>query len=137
MKLFLYHRVKKYIFRFETINEIVLQQKFNISNAEATKIMRRLEDDERIMYAKGNWYVLYGLHHRRPGDVIRIATLPEVGSEFTERNVLCLLEHKNFLSSSLLQRTFRVGSGTAAKMLDDMGQKGFIRYDGQYWRKHI
>ena len=55
--------------------------------------------------------------------------------EFSEENVLKLLEEKGVLQTSLLQRIFSVGYGSAANMLDTLSEKGYIVLRQNKWVK--
>ena len=55
--------------------------------------------------------------------------------EFSEENVLKLLEEKGVLQTSLLQRIFSVGYGRAANMLDTLSEKGYIVLYQNKWVK--
>ena len=135
MKLFLYARVKKYVNTQETVSEAKLQRKFKIGYGKAVMLIDRLHEDRRIMRHNNKWYVLGGVYNRHPDDVISISETAAAVEEFTKENALKLLGCKGFLSASLIQRHFAVGYGKAAKMIDILAEKGYIRHDGHLWVK--
>ena len=55
--------------------------------------------------------------------------------KFNGENVLKLLEENCYISASMIQHTFGVGYGDAAKMIDILAEKGYIRHDGHRWVK--
>ena len=61
--------------------------------------------------------------------------------KFTEETVLQLLKFNGYLSTAMLQREFGVGYANAAKMIDTLAEKGYVKYDGQRWvandEKHL
>ena len=134
MKLFLYHRIKKYVFYFETVNAALLQRKFQIGYTKAVEMMDRLEADNIIKYAYDNWYVLGGLYQRLSlVDKDEYPEPPEWIPRFTEDNVLKILSDCDVISTSMLQKEFKVGYGAAAKMIDNLAEKGYITHDGRMW----
>ena len=135
MKLFLYQRIKKYVFCLDTVNAAALQKKFKIGYAKAVEMLERLKDDGRIMLSGGKWYVLYGIRLRTPDDIISISVSDEATTDFTEENIVKLLDRQSCISTSLLQRQFSVSYGRAASMMDQLVEKGYIHYDGQTWVK--
>jgi DNA segregation ATPase FtsK/SpoIIIE-like protein len=142
MKLFLYQRVKKYVSDLDTVSAAVLQRKFKIGYGKAVEMLQRLEDDGRITHSNGKWHVLRGardnVHNGYPAEITYAPEEPEeprVIEEFTEENVIKLLDQQNCISTSLLQRRFRVGYGRAASMMDTLAEKGYIEHDGQRWTK--
>ena len=56
-------------------------------------------------------------------------------SEFTEENALKLLEENGYISTAMIQHKFCVGYADAAKMIDILAEKGYIRHDGHRWVK--
>ena len=133
MKLFLYRKVKKYIDMEETVSTKKLQHKFNIGYAKAAEMMDRLEADGKIKFANGKWYVLGGVRLKEAKDITEDTDLPEEKAEFTEENVLKLFAYYGAISASLIQRRFSVSYGMAAKMIDTLAEKGYIKHDGQRW----
>ena len=57
----------------------------------------------------------------------------KTNKKFTEENVLKLLETNGKISAAMIQHKFGVGYADAAKMLDAIEKKGYIRHDGQRW----
>ena len=55
--------------------------------------------------------------------------------KFTEENVLRLLEENGYISTAMIQRTFGVGYADAARMIDALAEKGYVKHDGQRWVK--
>lgn len=133
MTFFLYRKVKKYVEREETVSTKKLQHKFNIGYAKASEMMDRLEADEKIKFANGKWYVLGGVRLKEAKDVTEDTDLPDENAEFTEENVLKLFTYYGAISASLIQRRFSVGYGRAAKRIDTLAEKGYIKHDGQRW----
>ena len=133
MKLFLYRKVKKYVEMEETVSTKKLQHKFNIGYAKASKMMDRLEADGKIKFANGKWYVLGGVRLKEAKDITEDTELPDETAEFTEENVLKLFTYYGAISASLIQRRFSVSYGAAAKMIDALAGKGYIKHDGQRW----
>ena len=135
MTFFLYRKVKKYVEMEETVSAKKLQHKFNIGYAKASEMMDRLEADEKIKFANGKWYVLGGVRLKEAKDITEDTDLPDEAAEFTEENVLKLFTYYGAISASLIQRRFSVSYGAAAKMINDLEVKGYIKYDGQGWVK--
>jgi ribosomal protein S25 len=133
MKLFLYRKVKKYVDMEETVNTSKLQRRFNIGYAKAANMMDRLEADGKIKFANGKWYVLGGVRLKEAKDITEDTDLPDETVEFTEENVLKLFTYYGAISESLIQRRFSVGYGRAAKMIDILAEKGYIKHVGQRW----
>lgn len=133
MKLFLYRKVKKYVDMEETVSTSKLQRRFNIGYAKAADMMNRLEADGKIKFANGKWYVLGGVRLKEAKDITEDTDLPDGNAEFTEENVLKLFTYYGAISVSLIQRRFSVGYGRAAKMIDTLADKGYIKHDGQRW----
>ena len=137
MTFFLYRKVKKYVEMEETVSTKKLQQKFNIGYAKASEMMDRLEADGKIKFANGKWYVLGGVRLKEAKDITEDTDLPDETAEFTEENVLKLFTYYGAISASLIQRRFDVSYGAAAKMIDTLEEKGYIKHDGQRWLKSI
>ena len=135
MTFFLYRKVKKYVEMEETVSTKKLQQKFNIGYAKASEMIDRLEADGKIKLANGKWYVLGGVRLKEAKDIAEDTDLPDENEEFTEENVLKLFTYYGAISASLIQRRFGVSYGMAAKMINDLEVKGYIKYDGQRWVK--
>lgn len=135
MTFFLYRKVKKYVEMEETVSTKKLQHKFNIGYAKASEMMDRLEADGKIKFANGRWYVLGGVRLKEAKDITEDTDLPDENVEFTEENVLKLFTYYGTISASLIQRRFNVSYGAAAKMINDLEVKGYIKYDGQRWAK--
>ena len=57
--------------------------------------------------------------------------------KFKEETVLQLLESSGYLSTAMLQREFGVGYAEAAKMIDALAEKGYIKHDGKRWLNSI
>ena len=136
MNLFLYARVKKYVNTQETVSVAKLQRKFKIGYAKAVMLIDRLDEEGKIIRKGNKWYVLGGVYNRHPDDAICISEQPRTPEQFTEENVLNLLDNNGFLSASLLQRHFQVGYGKAATMINALAEKGQIWHDGERWVKH-
>lgn len=135
MKLFLYRKVKKYVDMEETVSTAKLQHRFNIGYAKASEMMDRLEGDGKIKFANGKWYVLGGVRLKEAKEITEDTDLPDETAGFTEENVLKLFTYYGAISASLIQRRFNVSYGTAAKMIDTLEEKGYIKHDGQGWVK--
>ena len=133
MTFFLYRKVKKYVEMEETVSTKKLQHKFNIGYAKASEMMDRLEADGKIKFANGKWYVLGGVRLKEAKDITEDTDLPDETAEFTEENVLKLFTYYGAISASLIQRRFSVGYGRAAKMIDTLAEKGYIKHDGERW----
>ena len=133
MTFFLYQKVKKYVEMEETVSTKKLQHKFNIGYARASEMMDRLEADGKIKFANGKWYVLGGVRFKKAKDITEDTDLPDETAEFTEENVLKLFTYYGAISASLIQRRFSVSYGAAAKMIDTLAEKGYIKHDGQGW----
>ena len=133
MTFFLYRKVKKYVEMEETVSTKKLQHKFNIGYAKASEMMDRLEVDGKIKFANGKWYVLGGVRLKEAKDITEDTDLPDENAEFTEENVLKLFTYYGAISASLIQRRFSVSYGAAAKMIDALAGKGYIKHDGQRW----
>lgn len=133
MTFFLYRKVKKYALMEETVSTKKLQHKFNIGYAKASEIMDRLEADGKIKFANGKWYVLGGVRLKEAKDITEDTDLPDEAAEFTEENVLKLFTYYGAISVSLIQRRFSVSYGAAAKMIDTLFEKGYIKHDGERW----
>lgn len=133
MTFFLYRKVKKYVEMEETVSTKKLQHKFNIGYAKASEMMDRLEADGKIKFANGKWYVLGGVRLKEAKDITEDTDLPDETAEFTEENVLKLFTYYGAISASLIQRRFSVSYGRAAKMIDALEVKGYIRCDGERW----
>ena len=56
--------------------------------------------------------------------------------KFTEESVLKLLDENGYISTAMLQHTFGIGYCDAAKMIDTLAEKGYVRYDGHRWVKY-
>ena len=54
-------------------------------------------------------------------------------TDFTEENVLHLLNENGYISTAMIQHKFTVGYADAARMLDTLSEKGYIKHDGQRW----
>ena len=133
MTFFLYRKVKKYVEMEETVSTKKLQHKFNIGYAKALEMMDRLEADGKIKFANGKWYVLGGVRLKEAKDITEDTDLPDETAEFTEENVLKLFTYYGAISASLIQRRFNVSYGAAAKMIDTLAEKGYIKHDGLRW----
>lgn len=55
--------------------------------------------------------------------------------EFTEENVLKLLDENGYISSAMIQHKFSVGYAQAAEMIDTLAEKGYVKLDGHKWVK--
>lgn len=133
MTFFLYRKVKKYVEMEETVSTKKLQHKFNIGYAKALEMMDRLEADEKIKFANGKWYVLGGVRLKEAKDITEDTDLPDETARFTEENVLKLFTYYGAISASLIQRRFSVSYGAAAKMIDTLAEKEYIKHDGHGW----
>jgi len=55
----------------------------------------------------------------------------------SEENVLKLLDENGYISTAMIQHKFTVGYADAAKMIDTLAEKGYVKHDGQRWIKNI
>ena len=55
--------------------------------------------------------------------------------KFTVENVLKLLDENGYISSAMIQHKFSVGYADAAKTIDALAEKGYVKYDGHKWVK--
>lgn len=55
--------------------------------------------------------------------------------KFTEENVLKLLDENGYISSAMIQHKFSVGYADAAKKIDALAEKGYVKLDGHKWVK--
>ena len=62
-----------------------------------------------------------------------IQTAKRKHKSFTEETVLRLLREHGYLSTAMIQREFTVGYADAAKMIDTLAEKGYIKHDGKQW----
>ena len=60
---------------------------------------------------------------------------PHKFKKINEQNVLSLLEENGYISSAMIQHTFGIGYGDAAKMIDILAEKGDVKHDGHKWVK--
>ena len=51
----------------------------------------------------------------------------------SEEDVLKLLDENGYISTAMIQHKFTVGYADAAKMIDTIAEKGYIKHDGQKW----
>ena len=56
-------------------------------------------------------------------------------TDFTEENVLHLLNENGYISTAMIQHKFTVGYADAAKMIDILAEKGYVKHDGRRWIK--
>ena len=61
---------------------------------------------------------------------------PEKTKKFNEQNTMLLLEEIGYLSIAMIQHKFGVGYADAAKMIDTLAEKGYVRHDGHRWVKY-
>ena len=54
-------------------------------------------------------------------------------TDFTEENVLHILNENGYISTAMIQLKFSVGYARAARMIDTLAEKGYIKHDGQMW----
>lgn len=55
--------------------------------------------------------------------------------KFNEQSVLLLLEENGYISTAMIQRKFTIGYADAAKMIDILAEKGYVKHDGRRWIK--
>ena len=53
--------------------------------------------------------------------------------KLTEERALKLLEENGYLSTAMIQHKFGVGYAEAARMIDLLAEKRYVRHDGQRW----
>ena len=141
MALFLYRKIKKFAITQENVSTSMLQRKFNIGYAKAVKMLDKLEADGILKQKNGKGCTITSPSVEECNSAeelsaaAAIASANLIGAEFSEENVLKLLEIKGMLSSSLVQRTFSVGYGRAASMIDNLANMGYIIHDGERWVK--
>ena len=56
-------------------------------------------------------------------------------TDFTEENVLHSLNENGYISTAMIQRKFTIGYADAAKMIDILAEKGYVKHDGRRWIK--
>ena len=74
-----------------------------------------------------------GVRLKEAKDITEDTDLPDETAEFTEENALKLFKYYGAISASLIQRRFDVCYGRAAKMIDALAEKGYVKYDGHRW----
>ena len=55
--------------------------------------------------------------------------------KLTEERALKLLEENGYISTAMLQHKFGVGYAEAARMIDLLAEKRYVRHNGQRWVK--
>lgn len=58
---------------------------------------------------------------------------PRKTKKFNEQSVLLLLEENGYISTAMIQHKFTVGYADAARMIDTLAEKGYIKHDGKQW----
>ena len=53
----------------------------------------------------------------------------------SEENVLKLLNENGYISTAMIQRKFTVSYALAAKMIDVLAEKEYVKHDGRRWIK--
>ena len=60
---------------------------------------------------------------------------PRKTKKFNEQSALLLLEENGYISTAMIQHKFTVGYADAAKMIDTLAEKGYVKHDGRRWIK--
>ena len=60
---------------------------------------------------------------------------PRKTKKFNEQSVLLLLKENGYISTAMIQHKFTVGYADAAKMIDTLAEKGYVKHDGRRWIK--
>ena len=60
---------------------------------------------------------------------------PRKTKKFNEQSVLLLLEENGYISTAMIQHKFTVGYADAAKIIDILAEKGYVKHDGRRWIK--
>lgn len=60
---------------------------------------------------------------------------PRKTKKFNEQSVLLLLKENGYISTAMIQRKFTIGYADAAKMIDTLAEKGYVKHDGRRWIK--
>ena len=133
MKLFLYRKVKKYVAELDIVSVANLQKKFQIGYAKAIKILDRLVYEGKLSCIEGGKYVTKAYFMCEAEAIpVRDVTYRD---DFTEENVLKMLDDYGRISTASVQNMFKVGYGRAATMLDELEEKGYIENNGSGWVK--
>ena len=53
----------------------------------------------------------------------------------SEEDVLKILDENGYISTAMIQHKFTVGYADAARMIDTLAEKGYIKHNGQKWIK--
>ncbi|MBE6577803.1 MAG: hypothetical protein E7653_06670 [Ruminococcaceae bacterium] len=66
---------------------------------------------------------------------MKIIQSQKKNTTLSEEDVLKLLDENGYLFTSMIQHKFNVGYALAAKIIDTLAEKGYIKHDGQRWVK--